>query len=185
MSRRLVFAGAMGVLASGALLTLAITVDQPRPVDVRRVDLSPVQPGELSATHTTTLAVHPPDRREPTTGPVEPRPAVPVTATPVPETPGGTTRPTPPGRKPPGQHPPGKQPPHRNNCDRSYLTDGPCVPWFFPLDPRAACEWLRAQGLTKIEVKGRDRHHLDLDLDGVACEWGEDWPTGRGLRVGR
>lgn len=164
MSRRLVFAGTMGALASGALLTLAIAVDQPRPVDVRRVDLSPVRPGMLSATHTTTLAVHPPDRREPTAAPVEPRPAVPVTATPVPDPPAGTTRPAPPGKKPP----------RRDNCDRSYLTDGACVPWFFPLDPREACEWLRAQGLTRIEVKGRDRHRLDLDLDGVACEWDDD-----------
>ncbi|NUT98166.1 MAG: hypothetical protein HOY78_39755, partial [Saccharothrix sp.] len=60
MSRRLAFAGAMGALASGALLTLVMSVDQPRPVDVRRVDLSPVQPGVLSATHTTTLNVQPP-----------------------------------------------------------------------------------------------------------------------------
>ncbi|WP_309109694.1 hypothetical protein [Saccharothrix sp.] len=162
MSRRLAFACTMGALASGALLTLAIVVDQPRPVDVRRVDLSPVGPGVLSATHTTTLAVQP--SPAPVTAPPEARPAVPVTATPTPE-------PQPPS--PTTAQPPGKKA-NRNNCDRSYLTDGTCVPWFFPLDPRKACEWLREQGLTRIEVHGRDRHRLDVDLDGIACEREDD-----------
>ncbi|MEJ2857224.1 MULTISPECIES: hypothetical protein [unclassified Saccharothrix] len=166
MSRRLAFAGAMGALASGALLTLVISVDQPRPVDVRRVDLSPVQPGVLSATHTTTLNVQPPAETPVSTGDPEPRPAIPVTATSTPEP--TTTTP------PPTPVPTSKQKPNRNNCDSGYLTDGVCVPWFFPLDPREACEWLHEQGLTRIEVLGRDRHHLDLDLDGLACEWDED-----------
>ncbi|NUT93110.1 MAG: hypothetical protein HOY78_13900 [Saccharothrix sp.] len=96
---------------------------------------------------------------------MEPRPAIPVTVTTTPE-PGTTTTPPPTTTS--------KKKPNRNNCDDGYLTDGVCVPWFFPLDPREACEWLREQGLTRIEVQGRDRHHLDLDLDGVACEWDED-----------
>ncbi|XVV03515.1 hypothetical protein ACQPW3_40405 [Actinosynnema sp. CA-248983] len=162
MSRRLALAGTMGALATGALLTLAIVVDQPRPVDVRRVDLSPVQPGMLSATHTTTLAVHP--APAPATAGPEARPVVPVTATPTPAPEPASPTPT---------EPTGKKP-NRNNCDRSYLTDGACVPWFFPLDPREACEWLREQGLTRIEVHGRDRHRLDVDLDGIACEREDD-----------
>jgi hypothetical protein len=166
MSRRLAFAGAMGALASGALLTLVMSVDQPRPVDVRRVDLSPVQPGVLSATHTTTLNVQPPADEPVSTGSVEPRPAIPVTVTTTPE-PSTTTTPAPTTTT-------SKKKPNRNNCDDGYLTDGVCVPWFFPLDPREACEWLREQGLTRIEVLGRDRHHLDVDLDGLACEWDED-----------
>ncbi|MFI9813046.1 hypothetical protein [Saccharothrix variisporea] len=166
MSRRLAFAGAIGALASGALLTLVISVDQPRPVDVRRVDLSPVQPGVLSATHTTTVNVQPPADLPVSTGTAEPSPAVPVTATSTPEPTTTTTEPPPTSTA--------KKKPKGNNCDDGYLTDGVCVPWFFPMDPREACEWLRDQGLTRIEVLGRDRHHLDLDLDGVACEWDGD-----------
>ncbi|MBY8848885.1 excalibur calcium-binding domain-containing protein [Saccharothrix sp. MB29] len=44
------------------------------------------------------------------------------------------------------------------------------MPRWFPRGVWDRCGWLQDQGVTRVEVRGRDRHHLDLDRDGVACE---------------
>ncbi|MFE2755631.1 hypothetical protein ACFXGA_26875 [Actinosynnema sp. NPDC059335] len=166
--RSVAFAGVALLLATGALVTMAITVREPRPVDVRQVQLSPVEPGVVSATYTTTVAV-----ARPTTIPVvapepEPRPAPPITTT--------TTAVTTTSSEPP---PPSSstvvtttptRPTQGHHCDPAYVTEGPCVPWRFPRGVRELCDWLRDHGAGRIEVVGRDRHHLDLDRDGLACE---------------
>ncbi|MDU0293447.1 hypothetical protein, partial [Saccharothrix longispora] len=66
--------------------------------------------------------------------------------------------------------PPPPPPPGGENCDPAYTTDGVCVPRWFPRGVWDRCGWLQDQGVTRVEVRGRDRHHLDLDRDGVACE---------------
>ncbi|MBM7812495.1 hypothetical protein [Saccharothrix algeriensis] len=170
-----------GVLVLGASLAMVLTMGGPRPVDVRRVDLAPAPPGELSATHTTTIGIH-----QSTTAVLAPPPPPPpaqqvatgtaTSADPPPGPPQVTTTPAAPGR--PSAPPTRPRPDH---CDRNYATDGGCVPWLLPLGVRQACEWLREHGLTRIEVRGRDRHRLDPDRDGIACEPDEDRPRrGRG-----
>ncbi|RKT57980.1 hypothetical protein [Saccharothrix australiensis] len=175
-------AGSAGALACGALLFLVITAYEPRPVDVRRVDLSPVQPGVLSATHTTVLK---PVQSTTTTVVAAPPPRleVPVATTAEPTATTTTTVETPPATTTaPPSTPPSRQRPHRpHRCDNAYVTDGVCVPWLFPpgLFPPGlgrACEWLRDQGVTRIEVRGHDRHRLDRDRDGLACEVPDDQP---------
>ena len=166
--RSVAFAGVALLLASGALVTLALTVTEPRPVDVRQVHLSPVEPGVLSATYTTKLEI-----ARPTTEPVVPppppppkqRPEAPVTTTAV--VPVTTSEPPPPS-SPVGTT--STTPSSAADCDPSYVTDGPCVPWRFPRGVRRYCDWLRDQGTTRIEVVGWDRHYLDRDRDGIACE---------------
>ncbi|MBB5954643.1 hypothetical protein FHS29_001213 [Saccharothrix tamanrassetensis] len=166
MSRvsRVTSAGMAGTLAFGALITLLVTVNRPQPVDVRRVDLGPVQPGVLSADATTTLMV----LQSTATAMLAPPPPLPVTTT----TAVAATTTEPPPSLPATSSSPvtstSKRPQHR--CDDNYVTDGLCVPWRFPPGVRHACRWLSDQGVTRIEVQGRDRHRLDLDFDRVACE---------------
>lgn len=164
--RSVAFAGVALLLATGALVTMAITVNEPRPVDVRQVQLSPVEPGVVSATYTTTVAV-----ARPTTVPVvlpepELRPAPPITTTTVVTT---TSEPPPPSSSTVVTTTPTRPTPG-HNCDPAYVTEGPCVPRRFPRGVWKLCDWLRDQGTTRIEVVGRDRHHLDVDRDGLACE---------------
>ncbi|KOX13722.1 hypothetical protein ADK67_43770 [Saccharothrix sp. NRRL B-16348] len=164
--RSVAFAGVALLLATGALVTLALTVTEPRPVDVRQVHLSPVEPGVLSATYTTTLEIARPTTAPVAVPPPEQRPVPPITTTTtvVPVT---TT-------EPPASSSPvsttSTKPSWGDNCDHSYVTDGPCVPWRFPRGVWRLCEWLHDQGITRIEVVGWDRHYLDKDRDGIACE---------------
>ncbi|MEU4740543.1 excalibur calcium-binding domain-containing protein [Actinosynnema sp. NPDC023658] len=165
--RSVAFAGTALLLATGVLATLAITVDEPRPVDVRRVEVSPAEPGVLSVTYTTTLAAARPPSVVVVVPPPEPRPEPPTTTTTVVT----TTSEPPPAPVTTSSVPAGPTSTRPLwKCDPSYLTEDLCVPWRFPRDVRRLCDWLREQGVGRIEVVGWDRHHLDLDHDGVACE---------------
>jgi hypothetical protein len=65
-------------------------------------------------------------------------------------------------------------PPYANGCDYGYDAGGKCVPWTFPLEvetPLDRCEWLLDQGFPAgIKVKDQDRHQLDPDKNGTACD---------------
>jgi hypothetical protein len=168
--RSVAFAGAALLLATGALVTMALTVNEPRPVDVRRVDVSPVAPGVLSASYTTTIeAIRPTTTAVVAIVPPAQRPAPPsTTTTTVPTT--TTVEPPPPSSSSVPESTTSSVPPEHENCDPSYVTDGICVPWRFPRGVWRYCDWLHDQGVTRIEVVGWDRHHLDRDRDGIACE---------------
>ncbi|MER5264394.1 excalibur calcium-binding domain-containing protein [Actinosynnema sp. NPDC002837] len=165
--RSVAFAGAALLLATGALVTLALTVNEPRPVDARQVHLSPVEPGVLSATYTTTLEIARPTSVPVVVPPPAQRPAPPITT--VSTVPVTTTSEPPPSSSTPSSTT-STRPSWGDNCDHSYVTDGPCVPWRFPRGVSRPCEWLYEQGITRIEVIGWDRHYLDRDRDGIACE---------------
>lgn len=163
--RSVAFAGVALLLATGALVTMAVTVNEPRPVDVRRVDQSPVVPGVLSATYTTAIQAARPTTPAVVIPPPAP-PPVPTTTTTATTT---TVEPPPPSPSVP-ESTTSSVPPWAENCDYSYVTDGVCVPWRFPRGVWRYCEWLHDQGVTRIEVVGWDRHRLDRDHDGIACE---------------
>jgi uncharacterized membrane protein len=163
------FAGVALLLATGGLVSVALTVNEPRPVDVRRVDASPAVPGVLSASYTTTIQA-----TRPTTPavivippPAQPRP-VPATTTVVPTT--TEPPPPPPSSSVPEETTSSSPPTSDDHCDPAYVTEGPCVPKRFPRGVWRKCEWLYDQGTTKIEVVGWDHHYLDRDHDGIACE---------------
>ncbi|MFJ6670844.1 excalibur calcium-binding domain-containing protein [Actinosynnema sp. NPDC091369] len=166
--RSVAFAGVALLLATGTLVALALTVDEQRPVDVRQVQLSPAEPGVLSATYTTTLEVARPTTVLVVVPPPEPRPTPPVTTTTEVAVTTTTSEP-PPSTSAPATST-STSPSWGEDCDRSYLTEGPCVPWRFPRGVRRLCDWLHEQGTTRIEVVGWDRHYLDRDGDGIACE---------------
>ncbi|MEV0676663.1 hypothetical protein AB0I60_09080 [Actinosynnema sp. NPDC050436] len=171
MSRvgRIAFAGITGVLATAAVVTMAITVNEPRPVDVRRVDLSPAQPGVLSATYTTTVQVRPspttalvapPPQQEPVpprTTTTEPPAALPHTDPPVPPLPPAPTT-TSPSRGRPDVPP----------CDFTRFPTTRCLPWRVPRSPGEMCAWLRAQGLPHFEF--RDPYGREIDFDYRICD---------------
>lgn len=85
-------------------------------------------------------------------------------------------RPLPKPKKPP------ELPASIDGCDHGYRMPqqpGLCVPWRFPPGVRARCDWLRGHGyfdpapdgtVARLLVRGRDRHRLDPDRDGEACE---------------
>lgn len=172
--RGVAFAGTAMVAASAALVVMVFAVREPRPVDVRQVDRSPVGATVLSATHTTTVmaarSTTPLVVVTPAAPPPEPPPHLTTAATTTTEEP-----PLPvPSSSPPLPSAPestsSSRPQWEDGCDLSYSTDGICVPWRFPRGVWRYCDWLREQGVTRIEVRDRDRHHLDLDHDGTACE---------------
>ncbi|MEU4802350.1 hypothetical protein [Actinosynnema sp. NPDC023587] len=162
MSRvgRVAFAGIAGALAIAALVAMVVTVGGPRPVDVRQVDLSPAQPGVLSATYSTTVQVVPPT---PVLVAPPPREAVPPSrATTEPPAAPPHSEPAPPpapttsaDRRDPGR------------CEFGRFPDGLCVPWRFPPSTRELCTWLRAHGLPDIQF--RDRSGREVDFDGRLC----------------
>jgi len=57
-----------------------------------------------------------------------------------------------------------------NGCDFNYGDVGQCIPAQFPASVTDRCGWLARQGLVSIPVTGVDRHGLDVDGDGLACE---------------
>jgi hypothetical protein len=61
-----------------------------------------------------------------------------------------------------------------DGCDHDYGTAAQCVPYSFPPGTTNACTWLAEHGFGPIAVKGRDRHNLDTDHDGIACNAGDD-----------
>ncbi|GAA3137127.1 galactose oxidase early set domain-containing protein [Streptomyces echinatus] len=61
-----------------------------------------------------------------------------------------------------------------DGCDHAYGRINQCVPWTFPKTKQAdRCAWLLAKGFGRLEVHGRDRHHLDRNKDGIACGKGD------------
>lgn len=157
--RSVVFAGVVLLLAIGALVVMAHLANLPRPVDVRQVDSGPVEPGVLSATYTTTVQAARSTTSVVVVVPPAPPPVAPVVTTTEPpqsvSAPASTTS---------------SRPPKDENCDPDYLTNGVCVPRRLPPGVWRMCEWLHEQGVTHVEVLGWDRHLLDLDHDGIACE---------------
>ncbi|GID28195.1 hypothetical protein [Paractinoplanes brasiliensis] len=79
-----------------------------------------------------------------------------------------------PGVKPlpalPSPTAPLKVPANVDGCDRGYGTRTQCVPWTFPSSATDKCAWLAAQGFTHLTVHGTDRHQLDPDKNGTACD---------------
>ncbi|MET0424668.1 MAG: hypothetical protein ABW046_12380 [Actinoplanes sp.] len=78
----------------------------------------------------------------------------------------GTTRPLPARRSPTATL---AVPANVDGCDRGYGTPTQCVPWKFPPGVTGKCAWLAANGFTRLTVTGPDRHRLDPDQDGLAC----------------
>lgn len=66
--------------------------------------------------------------------------------------------------------------PHLDGCDRDYGTPIQCLPWTFPPGVTDRCAWLRERGLAPIRVVGVDRHGLDTDHNGQACDSGDRRP---------
>jgi hypothetical protein len=62
------------------------------------------------------------------------------------------------------------QPVNIDGCDHGYGERTQCVPWTFPPGTTDKCAWLAAHGFDAVPVLGKDRHHLDLDGDGIACD---------------
>ncbi|WP_127506201.1 hypothetical protein [Actinoplanes solisilvae] len=61
-------------------------------------------------------------------------------------------------------------PPNVDGCDRAYGTRTQCVPTTFPASAKDKCAWLLANGFTGLTVRAPDRHRLDLDGNGIACD---------------
>ncbi|MBM2616470.1 hypothetical protein JIG36_12975 [Actinoplanes sp. LDG1-06] len=57
-----------------------------------------------------------------------------------------------------------------DGCDHGYGTRTQCVPWAFPPSVTDKCAWLTAQGFKSLTVHGTDRHKLDPDKNGIACD---------------
>ncbi|SDT69737.1 hypothetical protein [Actinoplanes derwentensis] len=59
-----------------------------------------------------------------------------------------------------------------DGCDRSYGTRTQCVPWRFPPGVTDGCTWLRERSFLDAPLTARapDRHHLDPDTNGLACD---------------
>jgi hypothetical protein len=62
------------------------------------------------------------------------------------------------------------QPVNIDGCDHGYGERTQCVPWTFPPGTTDKCAWLAAHGFDAVPVVGKDRHHLDPDGDGIACD---------------
>jgi hypothetical protein len=57
-----------------------------------------------------------------------------------------------------------------DGCDHGYGEPTQCIPWTFPPGTTDKCVWLTAHGFGAVRVLGTDRHHLDPDGDGLACD---------------
>ncbi|HWS32051.1 MAG TPA: hypothetical protein VN408_04830 [Actinoplanes sp.] len=59
-----------------------------------------------------------------------------------------------------------------DGCDRSYGTRSQCVPRNLPPGVTDVCTWLRDRGFLDRPLTARtpDRHHLDTDTNGFACD---------------
>jgi hypothetical protein len=62
------------------------------------------------------------------------------------------------------------QPVNIDGCDHGYGERTQCIPWTFPPGTTDKCAWLKAHGFEEVKVLGTDRHHLDPDGDGLACD---------------
>jgi hypothetical protein len=62
------------------------------------------------------------------------------------------------------------QPVNIDGCDHGYGERTQCIPWTFPPGTTDKCAWLKAHGFDVVKVLGTDRHHLDPDGDGIACD---------------
>lgn len=64
-------------------------------------------------------------------------------------------------------------PPYATGCDYDYGKAPQCVPWVFPPEVETVqdrCDWLADQGFKTIAARGKDRHGLDADKNGIACD---------------
>ncbi|GAA1280742.1 hypothetical protein [Saccharothrix xinjiangensis] len=153
--RRTAFAGAALVLATGAVAVMVWSLE-PRPVDVRRVDLSPARPEVLSATYTTTVAAQRSSTAVEVIAPPAQRPLPPVQVVTTTSTRAPSPPPPPPSPPPRPPAPPRDRPP---DCGRPFSPDRACAPDPFP-DPhhlRRYCDWLRDRGLLGTATAGH--HH--------------------------
>ena len=57
-----------------------------------------------------------------------------------------------------------------DGCDHGYGDRNQCIPLTFPDGTTSKCDWLADRGFTKIAVNGADRHELDPDNNGIACD---------------
>jgi hypothetical protein len=57
-----------------------------------------------------------------------------------------------------------------DGCDHGYGDRNQCIPLTFPDGTADKCDWLAERGFTKIAVNGEDRHKLDPDGNGIACD---------------
>jgi hypothetical protein len=62
------------------------------------------------------------------------------------------------------------QPVNLDGCDHAYGERTQCIPWTFPPGTSDKCAWLTAHGFDVVKVLGEDRHHLDPDGNGLACD---------------
>lgn len=156
--RRGVGLAVLAVIGAALVAGLVMSPGE-RPVDVRLVAPKPAPAETVSASMTTTMsavAAQPPVVEQPPVDPV-------ITTTKPAAVPAPTTTST----KHSGLLPDLIE----GLCSYVYKDNrgiDRCVPWV--LDMEDACEWLKEQGINKIEVRGRDEHGLDLDLDGIACK---------------
>jgi hypothetical protein len=64
-------------------------------------------------------------------------------------------------------------PPYATGCDYDYGKAPQCIPWNFPPEVETVqdkCDWLTDQGFKAIAVRGKDRHGLDANKNGIACD---------------
>lgn len=155
MRRRRGVGAAVIALVGSAIATALLMGTPERPVDVRLVTPTPTTPETVTASLTTTMAA----AVQPTTTVAVQVPVAPVaTTTQSPSTPRATTT----SRR--------KQLTDLL-CEYMYRDDAgveQCLPWV--IDLRHTCQWLHDQGFDRIEVRGRDRHGLDPDENGIACD---------------
>lgn len=57
-----------------------------------------------------------------------------------------------------------------DGCDHGYGDRNQCIPLVFPDGTTDKCAWLADRGFTKVKVAGDDRHKLDPDGNGIACD---------------
>lgn len=57
-----------------------------------------------------------------------------------------------------------------DGCDHGYGSTGQCIPWSFPPGTDDKCAWLAERDYGTLAVRGADRHELDPDGNGVACD---------------
>lgn len=171
MSRRrliMLIAGALGVLVIGAAGFWTLN----RPAAVPAAEAAPAPTGFP-------WVVTPPSAAPAD----EPAPAASASASAGPQVtanPGGEAEPfvqtfaDQPGVKPLPKLPSPKakrsMPAFADGCDHGYGDRNQCIPLTFPDGTDDKCAWLAERGFTKVAVNGEDRHKLDPDDNGVACD---------------
>lgn len=152
--RLLVAAGVVGVTAT---VVIAVLV---RPSD----------PGPTSAPPSETSAGVTTSSGPPSATPGPPASSVALTGEPVTSLPKEPPRPR---DVPPRPSTTPRLPESVDGCDHAYGRRNQCVPWSFPAGVVDGCAYLRDKGFGPLAVHGRDRHGLDRNGDGSACDRGD------------